>query len=67
MVFKITNDKPLKESKPSETNGIGLANISQQLELVYPGKHKFQADDLGDQFRVKLTIDLEMVNEEEAD
>lgn len=41
-----------------DKSGIGLENVKRRLELVYPGKHKLIIDDDGEQFNIKLEINL---------
>ena len=36
--------------------GIGLANITKRLELLYPSKHVLKIDDSGDDFKVILQL-----------
>ena len=42
----------------SENSGIGLPNLKQQLELIYPGKHRLTLTETESLFTVKLIIDL---------
>jgi len=55
--FIIENNKSadavLDQEKPS---GIGLKNIADRLQLIYPDKHHFEIFDKDDKFKVKLTI-----------
>ena len=41
-----------------KTGGIGLDLVKKRLDLLYPGKHKFVIDKVGNQFQVSLTIKL---------
>lgn len=37
-------------------SGIGLKNVMRRIELLYPGKHKLQMSDDGNQYNVELEI-----------
>jgi two-component system LytT family sensor kinase len=39
-------------------SGIGLNNVRNRLELVYPGKYRFSAGQAGEQYTAQLTIEL---------
>jgi len=41
-----------------ETQGIGIDNTRQRLELLYPGMHKLEIEDLSATFSVKLNLEL---------
>lgn len=43
----------------AETTGIGLANVRQRLDLLYPGAYTLRIDDDGDAFRVDLELRLD--------
>jgi hypothetical protein len=42
----------------SRNSGIGLANLSKRLELLYPNKHEFAAEKRTESFFILLRIDL---------
>ncbi|WP_405383212.1 sensor histidine kinase [Maribacter sp. LLG6340-A2] len=42
--------------EPSKNSGIGLENIRNQLELIYPSLHELQVDNDGNNYEVSLTI-----------
>lgn len=42
--------------KDEEYSGLGIQNIRQNLELVYPGKHTFAIEETKDSFAVTLKI-----------
>lgn len=42
--------------EPSKDSGIGLENIRNQLELIYPGLHKLEVENDGENYEVSLTI-----------
>ncbi len=39
-------------------SGIGLSNVRDRLELVYPGRYRFTAGQENDQYTVQLNIKL---------
>lgn len=48
-----------KEKNMEERNsGIGLANLSKRLELLYPGKHEFVIEKRTDRFFAMLRVDF---------
>ncbi len=56
--FSIVNDKE-ENMKEKEFGGIGTANISKRLELLYPDKHELKIEDRGKSFYVAMKINLE--------
>lgn len=42
--------------EPTKNSGIGLENIRNQLELIYPGLHNLEVDNDGKDYEVSLTI-----------
>lgn len=53
----------VENSKPASAigvvkNGIGLQNVYRRLELMYPGKHELLIEELANQYRVSLILDL---------
>ena len=56
LFFNIRNTK--EPDSAEITKGIGLTNISRQLELIYPNKHSLEILTQNDIFEVKLNIDL---------
>ena len=52
-VFK-TSRKPDKSS-----SGVGIQNTRKRLEILYPGKYKLHIDDNGEEFFVKLKVNLQ--------
>ncbi len=55
VVFQISNNK-CTNSNHKKSGGIGLENIKQRLELLYPDKHSFEIEDNEHSFSVKLQI-----------
>jgi len=56
-VFNIENSKKKKKNK-LVNGGVGLQNIQQRLELIYPKKHRLQIDDNEDFFSVRLEVNF---------
>ncbi len=52
----ITNTK--NHAPPAASAGIGLRNVRQRLELLYPGRHYFETEELPDSYTVRLTLQL---------
>lgn len=42
----------------AKNSGIGLANLTKRLELIYPGKHEFIVEHRPDSFFTLLRIDF---------
>lgn len=55
IVFKIENTKPITSTE-SGTKPLGLKNVRQQLELLYPNAHNLEIADNEERFFVILTI-----------
>jgi sensor histidine kinase YesM len=56
--FSISNSKPLN-AKLSTKGTLGLPNIKQQLELLYPNRHEFTIDDSDQAYTAQLKISLD--------
>ena len=58
--FDVYNSKHTRpENDPEkDKSGIGLPNVKQRLELLYPKKHELVIRETGKEFFVHLTIDL---------
>lgn len=54
--FVVENAKEPNEDKPIE--GIGLPNVSRQLDLLYPSAHELVIQDEQDFYRLIVTINL---------
>jgi hypothetical protein len=62
MQMKLLNGKLNNKDEPSKP-GIGIQNVRQRLELLYPGKHEIAITDAGDVFIVNLKLELEQKKE----
>tara|TARA_R110002050_G_scaffold110892_3_gene223628 strand:+ start:37341 stop:38393 length:1053 start_codon:yes stop_codon:yes gene_type:complete len=57
--FTIENNNTKKEEiLPNEYSGIGLENIKNNLELVYPGRYTFTIKETKELFSVNLTLQI---------
>lgn len=60
LYFDVYNSKHVKQENDPEKDksGIGLTNVKQRLQLMYPGKHELIIRETGKDFFVHLTIQL---------
>jgi sensor histidine kinase YesM len=56
ILFSVINKKFDQQNKHS--TGIGIPNVQRRLDLIYPGKHELDIQDLGDTYYIKLKIIL---------
>ncbi len=56
LVFEIANSKPQQPMMAHLKGGIGLANISRRLDILYPGKYQLDIDNQRSQYKVRLAI-----------
>lgn len=56
LVFHIENDKKNGKASASTSGGLGLQNVRQRLQLLYPGKHELIIRDYPDKFEVDLVV-----------
>lgn len=57
--FSISNEYDGTENEVKTCNGIGLNNVRRRLDLMYPGKHKFEIEKKGTRFNVGLKLELD--------
>jgi two-component system LytT family sensor kinase len=57
LFFTIENSR-LNFHKPEKHNGIGLSNLKQRLELLYPDRHSLEITEGDNKFKLRLLIDL---------
>ncbi len=57
-LFNVENSKNNAERSTEPKGGIGLANVTRRLELLYPGKHQLKIEDNNGSFKVGLQIDI---------
>lgn len=56
LVFEISNN--FEEKNPEAEKGIGLANLRQRLELLYPDKHQFDIVKGENEFKITLQLNM---------
>ncbi len=60
LYFDVVNNKHVRSENDPEknSNGIGLINVKQRLQLVYPGKHELVIRETVHDYFVHLVINL---------
>ena len=60
LYFDVFNTKHVRSENDPEknSNGIGLVNVKQRLQLVYPGKHELVIRETANDYFVHLVITL---------
>jgi sensor histidine kinase YesM len=58
MYFSVTNNYNRSNHSKDESSGIGLANVKNRLNLLYPNKYDLSIEDNGSIHAVKLIIDM---------
>jgi sensor histidine kinase YesM len=57
IAFIIENNKGITDNVENNTyKGIGLENVRQRLQMIYPHKHQFKITDTAETFKVEITI-----------
>ena len=57
--FRLSNNRPPAETTGNGKSGIGLKNIRQRLDLLYPNRYRLEIDSTGNVFSVRLLVPLE--------
>ncbi len=58
LLFSLKNTKKLKQDESTTTGGVGLQNLRERLQLIYPNQHQLVITDSMDAYLVELTIKL---------
>jgi LytS/YehU family sensor histidine kinase len=58
MYFSVTNNYNRSNYSKDESSGIGLANVKNRLNLLYPGKYDLMMEDNGSIYAVKLNLEM---------
>lgn len=58
--FRVENSKRSvqDEDREEKSHGLGLANVRQRLEMLYPGKYDLSIKDTGTRFLVSLSLEI---------
>lgn len=56
--FDFNIENSTEPNKVSHQGGIGLENVKRRLELLYPGKHKLEINEVDDIFIVDLKLEV---------
>jgi two-component system, LytTR family, sensor kinase len=61
LLFEVSNSKPIKDRNDpeKERGGIGLTNVRQRLQLLYPNRHQLIIKEKDQAFLVHLTLQLQ--------
>lgn len=56
----VSNSLPEQNFSKDGVGGVGLENVKQRLQLLYPDNYTLKIDDSNNEYNVKLTISLNM-------
>ncbi|MBB2150635.1 sensor histidine kinase [Pedobacter gandavensis] len=59
LTFSIENSNSPKPARKNESSGLGLENVKQRLQILYPGQHDLQVTRSDTHFKVVLVIHLD--------
>ncbi len=60
LVVLVENTKEKSPDSNTTVGGVGLENVKQRLNLIYPDKYSLQILDDGEWFRIHLEVDLSL-------
>lgn len=61
LIFEVKNSFPIEENLVRSTiksSGIGIKNVENRLELLYPGKHRLNIESSGNIYKVYMELDI---------
>ncbi|HEX3767087.1 MAG TPA: histidine kinase [Puia sp.] len=58
LYFSVTNNFNRSNHSKDESSGIGLANVKNRLNLLYPGKYDLSIQDNGNIYAVHLSLEM---------
>lgn len=58
LFFRVTNNYSREQLSKDNSSGIGIVNVQNRLNLLYPGKHDIKIEDTGKQYQVTLNLAL---------
>lgn len=61
LVVKVENTKEESQRSTLTAGGVGLENVKQRLNLIYPNKHTLLILDEGDWYKIHLEVDLSLI------
>ncbi|MEO6489822.1 MAG: histidine kinase [Ferruginibacter sp.] len=64
--FELSNSMPMLATATNGRGGIGLANVKQRLQLIYPGKHFLKIASVNNSFVVHLHVFLQRLSLQDA-
>lgn len=56
--FQVQNSKSTLPAKKKSAGGVGLKNVKERLEILYPGKYDLSVDETDHVYKTKLIIQL---------
>lgn len=59
LYFHLTNSQKIHKEEESLPGGLGLQNIRQRLQLIYPDRHQLTIENTAETYRAQLSINLE--------
>ncbi len=58
LFFKVSNNYSRENSSKDKSAGIGLANVKNRLNLLYPGKYRLSINDKDEIYTIELNLEL---------
>jgi LytS/YehU family sensor histidine kinase len=58
--FRLSNNRPPGAAVGNGKSGIGLKNIRQRLDLLYPHRYHLEIQSAGEVFSVRMVVPLEI-------
>jgi len=59
--FRLSNNRPPDTAARNGKSGLGLKNIRQRLDLLYPDRYRLEIDSAAEVFSVRLVVPLENI------
>lgn len=59
LYFHIVNSQKMQKEEDTVPGGLGLQNIRQRLQLIYPDQHQLTIKNTAETYRTQLSINLE--------
>jgi LytS/YehU family sensor histidine kinase len=58
LLFRVTNNYNKDQLSKDNSPGIGIKNVKNRLNLLYPGRHNLSIEDTREQYQVTLNLSL---------